>query len=102
MIYLTPFFPASSSHRYDATTFDRVDPLLGGDEALVALTRAAHARGIRMVGDLTLNHTGDGHEWFLAAQAEPERRSERAFYYFDDSTPFGYAAVARASRRCRS
>ena len=35
MIYLTPFFPARSTHRYDATTFDRVDPLLGGDEALV-------------------------------------------------------------------
>ena len=34
VIYLTPFFPAGSTHRYDATTFGRVDPLLGGDEAL--------------------------------------------------------------------
>ncbi len=91
VIYLTPFFPAGSSHRYDATTFGRVDPLLGGDEALAALTRAAHARGIRLVGDLTLNHTGDGHEWFLAARADPAS-VERGFYYFDDSTPFGYAA----------
>ena len=44
MIYLTPFFPAGSTHRYDATTFDRVDPLLGGDEALASLTgRRTHA-----------------------------------------------------------
>ena len=34
LIYLTPFFPATSTHRYDATTFDHVDPLLGGDDAL--------------------------------------------------------------------
>ena len=41
VVYLTPFFPAGSTHRYDATTFDHVDPLLGGDEALAALVRAA-------------------------------------------------------------
>ncbi|MGE5273922.1 MAG: glycoside hydrolase family 13 protein [Verrucomicrobiota bacterium] len=91
VIYLTPIFPARSTHRYDATTFDRIDPLLGGDEALVSLMRAAHARGIRVIGDLTLNHTGDGHEWFLAAQADPPS-VERGFYYFDESLPYGYAA----------
>ena len=89
VIYLTPFFPASSSHRYDATTFAHVDPLLGGDDALVSLAAAAHARGIRIVGDLTLNHTGHRHEWFLAAQASPSA-PERAFYYFDDALPHGY------------
>lgn len=30
-LYTCPFFPAHSNHRYDASTFDRVDPLLGGD-----------------------------------------------------------------------
>ena len=48
VIYLTPVFPAGSTHRYDSTTFDSVDPLLGGDEALESLTRAAHARGMRV------------------------------------------------------
>src|SRR5262249_8247473 len=43
-IYMTPIFPAGSTHRYDASSFDRVDPLLGGDEALVSLVAAAHAR----------------------------------------------------------
>ncbi len=89
VIYLTPFFPASSSHRYDATTFAHVDPLLGGDDALQSLAAAAHERRIRIVGDLTLNHTGFRHEWFLAAQASPSA-PEREFYYFDDSLPHGY------------
>ena len=71
LIYLTPFFPASSTHRYDATSFRHVDPLLGGDAALESLARAAHARGIRLLGDITLNHTGHEHEWFLAARADP-------------------------------
>ncbi len=88
-IYLTPFFPAQSTHRYDAVTFDRVDPLLGGDEALRSLVRAAQARGIRLIGDLTLNHTGSRHEWFRAAQAD-ERAAERSFYYFDPELPHGY------------
>jgi alpha-glucosidase len=74
VIYLTPFFPAGSVHRYDSTSFERVDPLLGGDEALASLLRAAHTRGIRVIGDLTTNHVGIGHEWFAE---HPE------FFYLD-------------------
>jgi alpha-glucosidase len=88
LIYLTPFFPAGSTHRYDATTFAHVDPLLGGDEALQSLAAAAHARGLRIIGDITPNHTGDRHEWFQAALRGSE--PERSFYYFDDSIPGGY------------
>jgi alpha-glucosidase len=91
LIYLTPFFPATSTHRYDATTFRHVDPLLGGDDALRSLCEAAHARGIRVIGDITLNHTGFRHEWFLAAQADASA-PERAFYIFDDTLPNGYEA----------
>jgi alpha-glucosidase len=91
VVYLTPIFPAGTVHRYDATTFEHVDPLLGGDEGLVALTSAAHGRGMRVLGDLTLNHVGSGHEWFQAALADPNA-PERAFFYFDDSLPHGYAS----------
>lgn len=83
LLYLTPFFPARSNHRYDATTFDHVDPLLGGDEALVRLVAAAHERGIRVIGDLTTNHTGDAHEWFQTALSDPAS-IERGFYHWRD------------------
>jgi alpha-glucosidase len=88
-LYLTPFFPARSTHRYDATTFDRVDPLLGGDEAFDSLVRTAHARGLRLLGDLTTNHTGAGHEWFLAALAD-RTATEHGFYLWDEQEEAGY------------
>ena len=90
VLYLTPFFPARSTHRYDASSFDAVDPLLGGDEALRALLASAHAREMRVVGDLTLNHCGADHEWFVRARAE-QRAVERELFFFDGSPPDGYA-----------
>lgn len=90
VVYLTPFFPARSSHRYDATTFASVDPLLGGDEALAELCVEAHRRGLRVIGDLTLNHTGVTHEWFTAARAGPDA-PETGFYLFRDH-PDDYVA----------
>jgi alpha-glucosidase len=56
---------------------------------LASLARAAGARGIRLVGDLTPNHTGKGHEWFASAQAD-RHAPEHGFYYFDDKLPNGY------------
>ncbi len=88
LLYLTPVFEARSNHRYDAVSFDRVDPLLGGDAALSALLDAAHGAGLRVVGDLTTNHTGSGHDWFALAQAD-EGNLEREFYLFDGE---GYAS----------
>ena len=80
-IYLTPFFPADSNHRYNASTFDQVDPLLGGDGAMARLAAGAQARGIRLMGDLTTNHCGNTHEWFRAACADPDS-PEASFFFF--------------------
>lgn len=91
LLYLTPVFPARSNHRYDALSFDHVDPLLGGDEALIALVEAAHARGIRVIGDLTTNHSGDAHEWFRASHRTPDA-PESAFYLWLDESQESYAS----------
>ena len=86
VVYLTPFFPARSNHRYDASSFDTVDPLLGGDEALRRLVEAAHERGLQVMGDFTTNHTGDG------PRVVPERgpgdpdSDERDYYLYEDGT----------------
>ncbi|PWR10350.1 alpha-glycosidase, partial [Micromonospora sicca] len=84
-VYLTPIFPARSNHRYDAASFDTVDPLLGGDAALARLADAVHARGWRLLGDITSNHTGEAHEWFTRA-ASDVHAPERELYYFDEAT----------------
>ena len=83
ILYLTPFFPAGSNHRYDASSFDEVDPLLGGNAALKSLVEKAHSMGLKVMGDLTANHSGDKHEWFQAAYGKPKAQ-ESEFYYFSD------------------
>jgi alpha-glucosidase len=84
VVYTTPVFPGESNHRYNATTFTSVDPLLGGDEAYARLSTAVHARGWRILGDLTTNHTGDTHEWFLSAVDGGVDDPHRSFYYFEE------------------
>jgi alpha-glucosidase len=90
VLYLTPIFEGRSNHRYDAVTFDRIDPVLGGDEAFGRLLGAAHARGLRVLGDLTLNHTGVAHEWFRAAVADAA--APQATYYRFGRHPDEYAS----------
>ena len=84
ILYLTPFFPAGSNHRYDASSFDEVDPLLGGNKALISLIQKAHSMGLKVMGDLTANHSGDKHEWFRAAYGNP-KAPESEFYYFSNA-----------------
>jgi alpha-glucosidase len=88
-VYLTPFFPGHSNHRYNASTFLEVDPLLGGDEALHRLSEDLHARGMRLMGDLTTNHCGTEHDWFRAAVADPE--APEADYFIFERHPDLYA-----------
>jgi glycosidase len=65
VIYLNPVFTSPSNHRYDAIDYHQVDPVLGGDEALLELSKQAHERGIRMILDTSLNHC---HPRFFAFQ----------------------------------
>jgi alpha-glucosidase len=88
-IYFTPIFPSRSNHRYDATSFDHVDPILGGDEALKSLIKVSKKKGIRILGDLTSNHCGAGHNW-LAKAKKDKKSKERTYFFWDKSIKWGY------------
>ncbi len=88
-IYFTPIFPAGSTHRYDASSFDEVDPLLGGDAALIRLAKKAKSAGIHLMGDLTTNHCGREHRW-LQRSLKSKKAKEREFFYWDKSVKHGY------------
>ena len=88
-IYFTPIFPSRSNHRYDATSFDYVDPILGGDKAFQSLIKAAKKKKVRILGDLTSNHCGAGHAW-LAKAKKDKKSKERSFFYWDKSIKWGY------------
>jgi alpha-glucosidase len=88
-IYFTPFFSARSNHRYDASSFDEVDPILGGNKALSSLVKKSNKLGIRIMGDLTSNHCGAGHPW-LAKAKKNKKSKERSYFYWDKSVKHGY------------
>ena len=88
-IYFTPMFPSRSNHRYDATSFDHIDPILGGDKAFRHLIATAKKMKIRILGDLTSNHCGAGHDWLAKAKKNPKSK-EHSFFYWDKSIQWGY------------
>jgi alpha-glucosidase len=100
-LYLNPVFAASSNHRYDCIDYTQVCPHLGGNAALVELRRATAERGMRLVLDAVVNHTGTNHPWFdrwghhegqgAAVGADSPRRG---WYAFDDAgRPVGWKGV---------
>ncbi len=59
-LYFNPVFQSGANHRYHTHDYFRVDPMLGGDEALRELLDAAHERGMRVVLDGVFNHASRG------------------------------------------
>ncbi len=59
-IYFTPIFQSASNHRYHTHDYLRVDPMLGGNEALRRLIDEAHRRKMKVVLDGVFNHASRG------------------------------------------
>jgi glycosidase len=75
---------APSYHRYDTVDFRALDPLLGSWADLNTLVEQAHARGVRLIADIALNHVSDQHPWFLQALKNEQAR-ERQYFTFSES-----------------
>ena len=87
-LYLNPIFTAYTDHRYDVSNFREVDPVLGGDEALVSLRRALDRRDMRVVLDIVPNHCGYRHPWFQSALQNAESDKRGYFYFKGDSSEY--------------
>lgn len=81
-VYLNPIYQSRTVHRYDAEDFFHVDEKLGGDKAFESLARKLHENGIRVIVDISINHTGPTNEWLRKAKENPDSE-EHGFYYFD-------------------
>ncbi len=82
VVYINPVFSSRSVHRYDTVDFFRIDEKLGGDEALTDMVRVLHENGIRVVLDISINHTGLDAVWLKKAKEDPSS-PEHDFYYFN-------------------
>ncbi len=54
---------------YDIADFYTLHPSYGTVAEFRTLLDAAHARGLRVIADLVMNHTSDQHPWFQASRA---------------------------------
>lgn len=84
VVYLNPITASMTVHRFDSIDYMRVDPKLGGDEALISLIEKLHENGIRIVVDISINHVSSSSPWFLRAEANKECQ-EREYFIFDES-----------------
>ena len=55
-LWLTPIFASPSYHKYDATDYYRIDSDFGTEDDLRALLDACHARNVKVILDLVINH----------------------------------------------
>jgi maltose alpha-D-glucosyltransferase/alpha-amylase len=91
-IWLMPFFPSPlRDDGYDISDYYSVHPHYGTLEDFKAFLNAAHARGIRVIIELVLNHTSDQHPWFQESRKAPE--SPRRDWYVWSDTDTRYQGV---------
>lgn len=53
----------SSYHGYSITDYYHVDPRFGSNELYQKLAKEAHKRGIKLIMDMVMNHTGSNYWW---------------------------------------
>jgi glycosidase len=85
-IWLMPIHPASSYHGYDVTDYRAVNPEYGTLQDLDELVAAAHARGVKVVLDMVLNHSSSQHPWFRDSVTGPAA-AKRGWYVWSDTNP---------------
>jgi glycosidase len=78
-LWLMPVFGSPSYHGYDTTDYEHVNPAYGTDEDFARFLKEAHARGLKVIVDLVVNHTGVAHPWFVDSAASP--KSPRRDWY---------------------
>jgi len=87
-LWLMPVFESPSYHGYDVVDYRAVERDYGTLDDLDALVAAAHARGMKVVVDLVLNHTSVDHPWFRESVRSPD--SPRRDFYLWSPTDLGW------------
>ena len=84
-IWLLPFYPSPlRDDGYDIADYTRVNPSYGTLADFKALVAEAHARGLRVITELVINHTSDQHPWFQKARTAKPGSAARDFYVWSD------------------
>lgn len=71
VLWLMPVFDSPSYHGYDVVDYERIDPDYGTVEDFERLCAEAHRRGMRVILDFVINHSGVDHPWFVESASSP-------------------------------
>jgi len=81
-IYLNPVFQARSNHKYDHGDYLKVDPHFGTNQLLKDLVDEAHRRGMRIILDISHNHSGREFFAFADVVEKGEASPYKDWYHF--------------------
>ena len=85
-IWLLPFYPSPRrDDGYDIADYRGVHPDYGTLGDVRTFIAEAHARGLRVITELVINHTSDQHPWFQRARKANPGSSARNFYVWSDT-----------------
>ena len=97
VVWLSPIYRSpKDDNGYDISDYQGIDPLFGTLADFDELIAELHARGMKLMMDLVVNHTSDEHPWFLESRSSRDN-PKRDWYWWRDPRP----APPRA-RRARS
>jgi maltose alpha-D-glucosyltransferase/alpha-amylase len=86
VIWLLPFYPSPRlDDGYDISAYREVHPDYGTLADFRHFVRAAHARNIRLITELVVNHTSDQHPWFQRARRAKPDSPWRNFYVWSQT-----------------
>ena len=89
VLWLSPIYRSPmDDNGYDISDYQAIDPLFGTMADFDELLAALHARGIRLLMDLVVNHTSDEHAWFEESRSSREN-PKRDWYWWRDPAPDG-------------
>ncbi len=65
-LWLTPVYESPmNDNGYDISNYYEVNPQFGTKADLEELLEKAHARGLKIMMDIVINHTSTEHHWFV-------------------------------------
>lgn len=72
-IWLLPIYPSPLvDDGYDVADYRGIHPGFGTVDDFKALIEGVHARGMRLIVDIVVNHTSDQHPWFVQSRSSRE------------------------------
>lgn len=93
-LWLPPFYDSPlRDGGYDIRDFRAVLDEFGTVEDFKVLLDEAHARGIRVITDLVMNHTSDTHEWFQQSRTDPDGPYGDFYVWTDDPDTYSGARI---------